>query len=129
MVTKNNVKQFYDELQATLETLGAKYSVEFDVKNVSYADFGGTIKLAFSTKDGSGRKVEDPREEIAAQYWFLRNGRPAPEKALGSEVITNGGKRATLVGWNKKKRTYPAVLKIDGKDYAASPKLFYFADI
>jgi hypothetical protein len=129
MVTKNNVEQLYHELKTALETLGAKYSVEFDVKNVSYAEFGGNIKLVFSTKDGSGRRVEDPREEIAAKYWFLRNSRPAPEKIIGSEVITNGGKRGKLVGWNKKKRTYPAVLEIGGKSYTASPELFYFADI
>lgn len=112
--SKDNLDPVLDDVMNELRKVGEKYGLHFDRKTCRYgaAEFRMTVTAEVLDKLDGCLTDEESNYDWNARVQNL------PERGF---QYYNQGITMTVVGWNKRARKYPIILKgSDGKSYKSS---------
>jgi len=118
-MTNANLRKLRDAMAMALVGVGKELGGEISVGRISYSESEVTIKVSFKNLDENGQPVVDSHNEQMARLSFHLAGRNDEDQPIiGSRFYHafKDGVVVTIIDYDGKKRTYPFIYKIDGRD-------------
>lgn len=107
-MTKTNIKNLRNEMNAELEVLAKKYGVTISVGNASYTNNNVTFKVEVANQNQSGLTLNKKATALLEQVKLRKLN-----FTLGSVIVLQG-REFKVVGFNTRAKKFP--IEIQGLD-------------
>ncbi len=125
MISKDNVKDFHDDLNAVLGVLSAKYGINLETGGITYGETGISLKIT-----GKNRETSFGISGAELEYREYSQKFNYDPDSFGNIYTTNKGERYRIIGVRKTARKYCILCKNveTGDKTAFMPEITYLAE-